>query len=117
MQEQGYTAAWATPEILKGADKIMREADVFAFGTVVMEVFTGKSSSGDSTVQVTTSKIMNGEQPVRPQEVQGLGLTDSVWDMTVSCWRQDPTQRPTMTEVVQLLREWPVSSFSIESKS
>ena len=57
---------------------------------------------------------MDGERPNRPQEGQELGLTDSVWDMTVRCWDQDPVQRPAMTEVVRLLRKVLVSSFSIE---
>lgn len=33
-----YTATWAAPEIPNGADTITREADVFAFGMVVIEV-------------------------------------------------------------------------------
>ena len=37
-QAKGYTAAWAAPEILEGADKITREGDIFAFGMVVIEV-------------------------------------------------------------------------------
>ena len=37
-QENGHTAAWTAPEILKGADTITREADTFAFGMVVIEV-------------------------------------------------------------------------------
>ena len=37
-QPQGYTAGYAAPEILMGADKITWEADIFAFGTVVVEV-------------------------------------------------------------------------------
>ena len=37
-QENGYAVAWTAPEILEGADTITREADVFAFGMVVMEV-------------------------------------------------------------------------------
>ena len=37
-QENRYTAAWATPEILEGAETITREADVLAFGMVVIEV-------------------------------------------------------------------------------
>jgi len=37
-QPQGYTAGWAAPEILMGADKITQEADIFAFGMVVIEV-------------------------------------------------------------------------------
>jgi hypothetical protein len=36
--ENGYTAAWTAPETLEGADAATREADVFAFGMVVIEV-------------------------------------------------------------------------------
>jgi len=75
------------------------------------KVFTGGHPFGELTTPVITSKIMDGGRPARPQEAQGLGLTDSVWEMTVRCWRQDPPQRPTMTEVVRLAREWPVFSF------
>ena len=51
---------------------------------------------------------MDGERPDRPQ---GPGLTDSVWDMTRACWRHDPARRPTVSKVVGILREWPVSFF------
>jgi len=37
-QAEEHTAAWAAPEILGGADAMTREADVFAFGMVVIEV-------------------------------------------------------------------------------
>ena len=33
-----YTAAWAAPEIVEGVDTVTREADVFGFGMVVIEV-------------------------------------------------------------------------------
>jgi len=58
-------------------------------------------------------KIISGERPARPQEAQELGLTDSVWDMALRCWRQDPADRPTVTEVVRLLREWSVFPLSM----
>jgi len=57
--------------------------------------------------------ITSGQRPSRPQEAQELGLTDSVWDMTLRCWQQDPTCRPTVTEVVGLLREQSVFSLSM----
>ena len=60
------------------------------------------------------SKISDGIQPDRPQEAQKLGLTDSLWEMTVRCWDQDPTQRPNMTEVVKLLRKMLRLSLSME---
>jgi len=62
-------------------------------------------------------KIMGGERPARPQKAQELGLTDLVWNMTCKCWRQDPARRPTVTEVVGLLRKWSVFFLSMELKS
>ena len=79
------------------------------------KAFTGKRPFRGFTTPDIISKIMDGERPARPQEGQELGLTDSVWEMTVRCWHQDPAQRPTMTEVVELLRELLVSSLSIEA--
>ena len=35
---QGYTPGWAAPEVLMESDEITREADMFAFGMVVIEV-------------------------------------------------------------------------------
>ena len=37
-EPKGHTQRWAAPEVLKGADEITREADVFSFGMVVIEV-------------------------------------------------------------------------------
>ena len=53
---------------------------------------------------------MGGERPTRPQKAQELGLTAPVWDMTLKCWQRDPALRPTVTEVVELLRESSVFS-------
>ena len=79
------------------------------------KAFTGRRPFSEFTTPVVISKIMDGERPARPQEGQELGLTDSMWDMTVRCWHKDPAQRPAMTEVIELLRELLVSSLSIEA--
>ena len=80
------------------------------------KAFTGRPPFGEFTTPVITSKIMSGKRPARPQEAQELGLTDSVWDMTIRCWHQDPIQRPAMMEVVELVREWPVFFLSPRNK-
>ena len=77
---------------------------------MVPQAFTGRPPFSEFTAPVITSRIIDGKRPARPQEAQKLGLTDSVWDTTVRCWHQDPIQRPTMMEVVRVLREW--SAFS-----
>ena len=43
---QGYTERWAAPEVLLNGDRITQEADVFAFGMVVVEVSPSISSRG-----------------------------------------------------------------------
>ena len=138
-QGDGNTVAWTAPEILEGVGTITREVDVFAFGMVVTEVcsrallplvlegssdarilckvFTGRPPFSESTTPVITSKIMGDKRPARPQEGQELALTDSVWDMTIRCWHQDPAQRPTMTEVVEIVRKWLAFSLCVESTS
>ena len=59
------------------------------------------------------SKIINGKHPAYPQGARELGLTNSVWDMMVRCWHNNPGQRPKMTEVIRLAREWPVLSLPL----
>ena len=78
---------------------------------MVSQAFTGRRPFNKLTALVITSEIINGRQLACPQEVQGLGLTNLVWDMMVCCWDQDPAQWPTMVEVVQLLCEWSVFSL------
>ncbi|KAF9789636.1 kinase-like domain-containing protein [Thelephora terrestris] len=99
---QGYSARWAAPEVLENGDQNTREADVFAFGMIVIEVFTGSHPFSEFTALVAVSKIIAGERPDRPQEP---GLTDIIWDMTLRSWTQDPAHRPTMASVVGILRE------------
>ncbi|KAF9785479.1 CNH domain-containing protein [Thelephora terrestris] len=99
---QGYSPGWAAPEILAEGDGNTREADVFAFAMVTIEVFTGRRPFKTFTTEVTTFKIMEGERPDRPQDP---GSTDEVWDVTLRCWDENPAQRPAMTSVVGTLRE------------
>jgi len=140
-QEKVYAVAWTAPEILEGADKITRGVDVFAFGMVVIEVgphprhpwywrcvcvgglsdirmlpkvFVGKHLFSELTTPVVISRIVDGERPVRPQGAQELGLTDSMWEIAVHCWRKDPAQRPTVARVVELLREPLLSSLEAD---
>ena len=135
---KGYTEAWAAPEVLEKGNKATTEADVFSFGMVVIEVsprtsphlvalradssdvlilvkvFTGGYPFSGFTDPIIILKITTGERPARPLGTRELGLTDSVWEMTVRCWQQDPTLRPSVTEVVGFLRERLVFSPSVE---
>ena len=79
-----------------------------------VKVFTGAHPFPGSQLPTITEGIIHGERPARPQGAQELGLTDPVWDMTLKCWKQDLTDRPTVTEVIRRLREWPVFPLSVD---
>ena len=72
----------------------------------MLKVFTGRCPFPELTDLVAVSEIMEGERPARPQE---RDLTDSVWDMTVRCWQEDPVLRPRIERVVTIQREGQVS--------
>ncbi|KAF9779787.1 kinase-like domain-containing protein [Thelephora terrestris] len=102
----GYSPRWTAPEILEGADKITREADVFSFGMVVIGAFTGKPPFSELNTNTVVAKTRAGERPPYPLEAKELGFMGPIWDMTNNCWRHDPSQRPMMAAVVEFLREW-----------
>src|ERR1700679_1894916 len=68
--------------------------------------------------------LINGTRPARPEgdSCRIRGLTNELWDLVETCWTEDPTQRPTATQVVEHLRalpnesvdERPVDDFSID---
>ena len=44
--------------------------------------------------------MLKGRRPGRPDHPE---LSDRVWKMIKGCWKGDPAQRKTMTEVVAVL--------------
>jgi len=98
------TTRWMAPEILNVDDdesaRPTRESDIYAFAMVVIEAFTGKVPFPNLVNTATVIRIVRGGRPSRPEEARSLGLSDSVWDMVERCWKQDPAQRPLISEVL-----------------
>ena len=81
---------------------------------ITIQAFTGRYPFASHSEMAISLKIIRGERPARPQGAQELGLTDSIWGITCRCWRQVPAHRPTVTEVVGILRESSVFSLPME---
>ena len=105
----GYagTSRWLAPEIVApicgGPGALVVEskaADVFAFGMLAVEVFTGKVPFERMKSEAAALHISRGGRPEMPKNLQELGLTAEVWELLEECWKQDPKKRPTMREVV-----------------
>jgi len=49
-------------------------------------------------------RIVGGQRPPRP-EARELGLSDSMWGIVERCWKQDPAERPKISEVLDFFNE------------
>ncbi|KAF8996195.1 kinase-like domain-containing protein [Cyathus striatus] len=99
----GGTICWQAPELFDSAVDhaiLTKESDVYAFGCVCYEVFTGEipfyEIPRDYAVML---RIIKGEKPSRPglescasESVFSRGLTEEMWTLMQDCWKFDPTE-------------------------
>lgn len=95
------------PEIVDSTNAVTesKEADVFAFGMLAVEVSTGRPPFEECGDVEAPAFILRGGRPERPHDSEALGLTEEVWRLFERCWHQDPTQRITIGDVVVSLQD------------
>ena len=49
-------------------------------------------------------KILEGVRPKKPIFAITRGYTEELWEMTMTCWEEDPVKRPTVDRVLGVLR-------------
>ena len=113
---------WLSPELISPAQKRgsapvteSKAADVYAFGMVVLEIFTGKIPfDQESSEAGVVLHISRGGKPKAPANAQELGLTNEMWHLLERCWHEDPKERPSMEEVVKIWRRFVKDDFIAE---
>ncbi|KAF9647906.1 kinase-like protein, partial [Thelephora ganbajun] len=88
------------PEILKGDGRHSKESDIFSFGMVMIEVFTGNVPFSNLATATAVTSIVFGKRPKRPSHPS---LTDRLWALTQHCWKEKPQDRPQMGQVIKRL--------------
>ena len=85
-----------------------KESDCYALGMVVYEVLSGRVPFAPSKVPVLN--ILNGEHPEIPQEAW---FPDKVRAMLERCWKRQPGERPSLSDVLRCLKgaERPSGSY------
>jgi len=101
-----YTALWAAPEVLNGGT-YGKEADIFSFAMVMIEVFAGLVSLGGGLLAATILARTHGRRPPRPTDPI---FTDDLWTLTQRCWNQDPRLRPDAKGVLEVLLPSPAAA-------
>ena len=101
------TPLYMAPEILQGG--IYGEpADVYAYGMLLYELVTTKTpfqGEGLNSYQLSQS-VLKGRRP----QIDG-GVAEEWKSLIEKCWDQEPEARPTMEEVVDMLKDVDFSTF------
>jgi len=100
---------WMAYELISAEDldhsNVTTESDMWAFGMVLLEIFTGDFPFAHVNNEYAVSwKIKAGERPSRPGAgATTLGLSDDMWELMRSCWENDPSRRPTAKRALMMI--------------
>ena len=97
------TPRYMAPELADGAKKADRATDVFSFGLIAYELFTGKFPyEGSAALQ-----RLKGHEYVAPRPVRSScpGLDAAIADMVDRCVAESPMARPDARTIAEILRE------------
>ncbi|KAJ7442153.1 kinase-like domain-containing protein, partial [Mycena galericulata] len=74
------------------------ESDVYAFGCVCLELYTGRPPFSELSQTAALLSIIQGKRPGRPAGPPTM--SDALWQCVTACWAEYPAARPITQAVV-----------------
>ncbi|KAF9791125.1 kinase-like domain-containing protein [Thelephora terrestris] len=100
----GGTARWMSPECIfpqnfgVKTSRPSKPSDCYSLGMVIYETISGNPPFHEDRDLAVFVKVLAGERPHRE-----LGFVNSLWYMLERCWMPQPSDRPSVENVLQCL--------------
>ncbi|KIJ18498.1 hypothetical protein PAXINDRAFT_8745 [Paxillus involutus ATCC 200175] len=102
---------WAAPELFQvpeceGNQSVLcgEETDVYSYGSLMLQVLSGKVPFFDSNAWQVCTKVALGHRPPRETGWNGQPIPDVYWRFIKRCWDEVPSKRPSSSEVLEFIR-------------
>ncbi|KAJ1299532.1 hypothetical protein OPQ81_011090 [Rhizoctonia solani] len=92
------------PEILQGKSDSTKEADVYALGMTMTEIYSGKQPYDEMNLFQIVQEVINGARPPRPFMLPMDATGNTIWKLMTHCWAGNTEERPTSGEVYERLK-------------
>ncbi|CAL1712071.1 unnamed protein product [Somion occarium] len=98
-------AYWLSPELLNPYSDApvnpTKESDVYAFGCVCIELYTGRRPYSGLNVFALCTQVCNGHKPSQPKFYEGRSMDEALWSLVLWCLSTSPSMRPRAEEVAR----------------
>ena len=108
---QGGSARWMSPELIDPQQfglqhsRPTESSDCYAFGMVIYETISGNMPFHEDQDLTVFVKVLQGKRPPR-----GGKFGKDLWGMLERCWESQPSNRPSIGDVLRCLEAYSGSS-------
>lgn len=101
-------SAYLSPEIIEKKDIIDEKSDIYSFGVLLWEMFSGNDPSLGLSSNEIIEKVKNKKFCLPIEEMSSSHQrTNYIATLAIECLNEDKDKRPSIEEIISILKELP----------